>query len=121
MSTKPHLIGSSAPRKDAWGKANGSALYTTDIGLSEKRHGALLRSPYHHARVLSIDISEAQTQPGVRCVLTAKDIPGAKTFGPLLQDQPVLAMEIVRHIGEPVALVVADTRALARQATAKIS
>lgn len=120
MLTKPELIGSSAPRKDARGKTDGSARYAADVPLDKKYHGALLRSPHHHARILSIDKSKAQSRPGVVAVLTAGDIPGAKTFGPLLRDQPVLAADVVRHVGEPVALVVAETQDQARRAAEEI-
>ncbi|HEX9012121.1 MAG TPA: molybdopterin cofactor-binding domain-containing protein, partial [Anaerolineaceae bacterium] len=120
MTSELRIIGRSEPRKDAWAKVSGTAQYTADIPARELRYGALLRSPHHHARILNIDPSAARSLPGVVAVLTWKDVPGEKTFGPFVQDQPVLAMDVVRHVGEPVALVVAASRSLARRAAALI-
>ena len=97
-------------RKDAWGKVTGEAHYTDDIPLADLLHGGLLRSPHHHARIGAIDVSSALQVDGVVAVLTADDIPGEKTFGPILQDRPVLAFDVVRHLGEPVVLVLAKDR-----------
>jgi CO/xanthine dehydrogenase Mo-binding subunit len=103
-------------RKDAWGKVTGQARYTDDISLSGLLHGGVLRSPHHYARILKIDIRPALQIEGVVAVLTAKDIPAEKTFGAILQDRPVLAFDMVRHIGEPVALVLAESRHAVGQA-----
>jgi len=116
MPADLRLIGKSEPRKDAWSKVNGSAQYTADIPMPNLHFGALARCPYHHARILSIDTGPARAIPGVLAVLTCADVPGEKTFGPFVQDQPVLAVDVVRHVGEPVALVVATSTAQARQA-----
>jgi xanthine dehydrogenase molybdenum-binding subunit len=120
MATELQIVGRSAPRKDAWAKADGAAQYTADIPASDMRHGALVRSTQHHAKILSVDASAARSQPGVLVVLTSQDVPGEKIFGPLVQDQPVLAFDSVRHVGEPVALVVAESRAQARRAAETI-
>ncbi len=120
MEAELKLIGNSAPRKDAWPKAAGVAAYTADIVLPETRFGVLVRSPHHHARVLEIDSSQAMSAPGVIAILTANDVPGARVFGALVQDQPVLAINEVRHIGEPVALVIAKTRDEAREAARRV-
>ena len=120
MDAELTTIGKREPRKDAWAKAAGSAEYTADIRLPGTCYAALVRSPYHHARILEIDPSQAAGEEGVVAVLTAKDVPGAKTFGPFLQDQPVLATEEVRHIGEPVALVIASSQAAARRAAESV-
>jgi CO/xanthine dehydrogenase Mo-binding subunit len=113
MTSHPHAIGQSVPRKDARDKVTGAALYTADLRPDDLRFGAVLRSPHHFARIRSIDPSGAQAAPGVIAVITAADIRGAKTFGPIISDQPPLAAGVVRHVGEPVALVVAETRAAA--------
>ncbi len=120
MTAELHLIGASQPRKDGWAKAMGAARYTADIPLQNLRYGALLRSPHHHARILELDASAARSLPGVLAVLTSQDVPGDQTFGAIVQDQPVLAIDEVRHLGEPVALVVAKSQALARQAAESI-
>jgi xanthine dehydrogenase D subunit len=82
--------------------------------------GFTLRSPHAHARIVSVDISEALAQAGVHAVMTHEDLPAAKTYGLEIQDQPVLAEGVVRFHGEPVALVAADHPETARRAAAKI-
>ncbi len=116
MADETVTIGKSERRKDAWDKVTGAAEYVADIPLDGIAHGALVRSPRHFARILNIDTHLAENAPGVLRVLTAKDIPGAKTFGALLPDQPTLAIDIVRHLGEPLALVVAESRRAAVKA-----
>ena len=116
MNADLKTIGRSELRKDAWLKASGEAAYTADIFLHNTHFGALVRSPYHHAKVLSINASGALNLPGVLAVLTAQDVPENRVFGSLVKDQPVLAMNEVRHIGEPVAVVVAESMSIARKA-----
>ena len=116
MTAELQIIGKSAPRKDSWAKVTGTAQYTADIPLKGLCYGTLVRSPHHHARIRWIDTSEARSLPGVEAVLTSQDVPGSKTFGPFVQDQPVLAIDEVHHQGEPVVLVVAKSKAAARQA-----
>ena len=119
MVAKSSLIGNPEIRKDAAGKVNGAAQYTADLPLQNVISGVMVRSPHHHARILFINKEAALQLPGVLAVLTAADVPGQKTFG-LIPDQPVLAGEEVRHIGEPVALVIAVDRAIAQQAAARV-
>jgi CO/xanthine dehydrogenase Mo-binding subunit len=109
-------VGKAEPRKDAWEKVTGAAQYVADIPLPSLYHAVLVRSPHHHARISKIDKTAAQKAPGVVSVLTAEDIPGAKVFGPLIPDQPSLAIDKVRHIGEPVAIVIAETKEVAQSA-----
>ena len=82
--------------------------------------GVTLRSPHPSARILSVDITEALKTAGVFAVLTHDDVPGAKYYGLEHQDQPVLAIDVVRYQGEPIALVAADHPETARQAMKKI-
>ncbi|RJP48062.1 MAG: xanthine dehydrogenase family protein molybdopterin-binding subunit [Anaerolineaceae bacterium] len=109
-------LGKSELRKDARGKVTGAAEYVADIKLDNVLYGAAARSGIHHGRILSIDTAVAQAAPGVVRVLTAADIPGEPNFGALVQDQPALAGTLVRHFGEPLALVVATSKAAAYQA-----
>src|SRR5262249_56520556 len=81
--------------------------------------GKILRSPYPHARIVRIDSSRAKSQPGVMAVLTASDIPNVLT-GRRLQDMPMLARDRVRFIGEKVAVVAAEDRDVAEEATQMI-
>jgi len=110
------ILGSSPPRVDARAKVDGSARYVADIAPENLAAGVALRSPHHHARILSIDTSAAEKLPGLLSVITHADVPGASMYGALIQDRPVLAKEVVRFIGEPVALVVAKTRSTAEEA-----
>ncbi|MFC1996417.1 xanthine dehydrogenase family protein molybdopterin-binding subunit [Chloroflexota bacterium] len=109
-------LGKSERRKDAWDKVTGAAKYVADIPLDGYAHGAIVRSTHHFARIQNIDVQHAKAMPGVLRVLTAVDIPGAKTFGALLPDQPSLAIDFVRHLGEPVALVIAKNKQAAVKA-----
>ena len=81
--------------------------------------GATLRSPYPYARLLTIDLKRAQAMPGVHAVLGAWDVPDNR-FGAINRDQPVLADDYVRYVGEPIAIVAADNPELARRAAAAI-
>lgn len=109
-------VGESIVRKDAISKVKGIPLYTDDFRLEGTLEGKLLLSSHPHARIISIDIRDAEKAPGVVAVLTAKDIPGRKTMGLIIPHQPVLADHIVRFVGDPVALVLAETEEQAEAA-----
>jgi CO/xanthine dehydrogenase Mo-binding subunit len=113
-------IGESARRIDGAPKVTGGYAYGTDVRVAGMVFGAALRSPYAAARIRSIDTAAAKRVPGVLAVLTAADLPAARTFGLELCDQPVLAGDVVRYEGEPVAIVAAETREEARWALALI-
>src|SRR5260370_11846801 len=83
--------------------------------------GVTLRSPHPYAKISSIAIGEALATGGVYAVLTHADVPGQNVCGLELADQPVLAADVVRYQGEPVALVAADHPEIARQAAKKIA
>ncbi len=115
------LIGKSEIRKDAHAKVTGKAQYIDDMPVEGLLHGVVLRSPHHHARIVKIDSAKAKALPGVVAVVTSADVPGEKKFGALVPDRPALAVEVVRHIGEPVAIVVAETKTAARRALQAIN
>lgn len=119
MDAKLRVIGQPAPRKDSLIKTTGKALYTADVSLPETQYGVLVRSPYHHARILVIHKDAALQVAGVTAVLTSKDIPGIQKFG-MIPDQPVLALEETLHLGQAVALVIASTRQAAELAAKKV-
>ncbi|MDP6475885.1 MAG: xanthine dehydrogenase family protein molybdopterin-binding subunit [Alphaproteobacteria bacterium] len=115
MSDIESAIGKSPPRLEAAEKAAGQALFSGDMVLPGMLHGALLTSPYAHARILSYDASAALAHPGVKAVVTAEDITGG-AIGPLVRDEYALARGKTRYIGEPVAAVAAESEAIARLA-----
>ncbi|MEN6368979.1 MAG: xanthine dehydrogenase family protein molybdopterin-binding subunit, partial [Thermotogota bacterium] len=120
MEKRTTLIGTSVPRPDAVDKVRGEARYVDDLAFPGMIHVAVVRSPHPHARVLSIDASEALGDPNVICVVTHKDVPGANVVHVIYDDQPALADGIVRYIGEPVALVGAMSRRTARKAALEV-
>ena len=113
-------VGDSTPRVDGVPKVTGEFAYSSDLQAAGMLWGQTLRSPHAHARIVSIDISEAVGMPGVHGVLTHEDVPGEKRYGLEFPDQPVLAYERVRYFGEPVALVAAEHPEQARRAAARI-
>jgi CO/xanthine dehydrogenase Mo-binding subunit len=83
-------------RRDATPKVTGRFAYSSDLEAADMLWGHTVRSPHAHARVVSIDVSEAVTMPGVHAVLTHEDVPGKKLYGLEFPDQPVLAIDRVR-------------------------
>src|SRR2546429_3772842 len=114
-------IGESVRRIDGIPKVKGEFEYASDLRRDGMLWGAPLRSPHPHARIVSVDVSAAAAEPGVCAVLTAADVPGKKTFGLDVQDQPVLAADVVRYAGEAVAIVAAEDPELARSALKAIT
>jgi CO/xanthine dehydrogenase Mo-binding subunit len=113
-------VGDSTPRVDGVPKVTGEFAYSSDLQAAGMLWGHTLRSPHAHARIVSIDVSQAVGMPGVHAVLTHEDVPGEKRYGLEFPDQPVLAYERVRYFGEPVALVAAEHPEEARRAAARI-
>ncbi len=117
----PELIGQSIPRLDGPQKVTGKAIYTDDIKLPGMLHGALLRSPFPHARIKRIDVSKALALPGVKDVIVGADTPQVK-YGnwrlvPNSQDELPLAVDKVRFVGDEVAAVAAVSHDIAVKAT----
>lgn len=113
-------VGTSARRPDGEPKVRGDFAYSSDMRWEGMVWGKTLRSPHPHARIRSIDTSEAALMPGVAAVLTHEDVPGSKTYGMKVSDQPVLAGDRVRYQGEPVAIVAAEHPETARRALERI-
>jgi CO/xanthine dehydrogenase Mo-binding subunit len=109
-------IGASPLRQDGVPKVKGEFAYSSDLWADGMLWGTTLRSPHPYARLRSLDPSRALALPGVRAVLSHEDVPGRKTYGLEVPDQPVLAMDVVRYQGEPVAIVAADHPETARRA-----
>ena len=113
-------VGESLRRVDGAPKVKGQFLYGSDLWAEDMLWGFTVRSPHPHARIRAIDISQALTYPGVHAALVAADVPGKKTYGLEIVDQPVLAWERVRYQGEPVALVAATDLETAKRAAERI-
>jgi xanthine dehydrogenase D subunit len=113
-------VGDSVRRPDGIPKVKGDFAYASDLWADRMLWGSTLRSPHPRARIRSIEIAAALAVPGVHAVLTHDDVPGRKTYGLEIPDQPVLAWEDVRYQGEPIALVAADHPETARQAAKRI-
>jgi CO/xanthine dehydrogenase Mo-binding subunit/aerobic-type carbon monoxide dehydrogenase small subunit (CoxS/CutS family) len=109
-------LGASVMDYDGVEKANGTLIYADDIYLEGMLYLKAVWSPHPHAQVLNVDTRAAEAVPGVVRVLTARDVPGPNRFGVLKRDQPVLADDRVRFIGDAVALVVADSDLIADKA-----
>jgi carbon-monoxide dehydrogenase large subunit len=95
-------------------KVTGHAIYGVDVALPGMLHGAVVRSPYPHARIVAIDTSAAEKAPGVKAVVTGKDFP--HLFGAAIKDQPFLAIDRVRYVGDPVVAVAATSEREAQYA-----
>ncbi len=108
-------VGRSVRRVDALAKVTGQAKYPADFSLPGMRHAKVVWAGEPHARIQAIDTSAALALPGVVAVLTGRDVP-CNEFGLIENDQQVLAADVVRWVGEPVAVVVAETEVLAEQA-----
>jgi CO/xanthine dehydrogenase Mo-binding subunit len=112
-------VGQRASRPDGRLHGLGQTKYIDDLTFPHMIFAKVLRSEHAHARIISIDTSEAEAMPGVLATLTGKEIP-VNSFGPTLQDQPVLADSVVRHRGDGVAAVAAVTEQIAADALEKI-
>ena len=108
-------LGVEIPQVTARAKVLGRAVYAGDIKLAGMLHGKVLRSPYPHARIVSVDTSAARALPGVKAVVTGEDSPAA-LWGVHHKERPTLAKGVVRFAGEEVAAVAAVTEEIARDA-----
>ncbi|HUG76913.1 MAG TPA: xanthine dehydrogenase family protein molybdopterin-binding subunit, partial [Burkholderiales bacterium] len=131
MSTR--YFGAPVPRNEDARLLTGRALFVDDVELPGMLHAAFVRSPHAHARIRAIDVSAALRREGVVAVYTAQDLGDYWKPGPLLVPPPPiagavfnercqvpLAKDKVRHAGEPVALVIAESRYLAEDAAAEV-
>lgn len=114
--SEEQVVGKSMPQLGSVEKATGQAIYTDDLTFDNLHHAAILRSPFAHARIISIDTSAAMALPGVKAVLTGGEY--TERFGvlPISYDETALAVDRVRHVGEGVCAVAATSRDIARQA-----
>ena len=101
------VIGKNNPKIDGLAKATGEAIYTDDIQLPNMLHAKILRSPYAHAKIKSIDTTKAESLEGVHAVLIGSELPIKYGVIPWTPDENVLAVDKVRFIGDEVAAVAA--------------
>jgi len=127
---KNTFIGSPMERREDLRFLRGRGTYVDDLCPAGLLHAVILRSSVAHGRIVSIDTSAAAKVPGVRSVITAKDMPGGPPIVPMrLQplpefkpfEQPVVAHDKVRYVGEPIAVVLADSVAIGEDALEKIA
>ncbi len=123
--TKRRLVGSSVPRREDARLLLGGGSYIDDLSFPGQGHMVFVRSPFAHATIGDVDVSQAQSMPGVRSALTARDINEAglrpltchtSIPGQCDVERPIIAARHVRHVGEIVATVTADTKSQARDA-----
>ncbi len=96
-------------RPDGPEKTTGELRYLTDLSVPGMLYGKVLRSPFPHALVLDIRTSRAERAPGVKAVITHRDVPGLNGFGIVTPDQPVLCADRVRYVGDAIAAVAAES------------
>jgi CO/xanthine dehydrogenase Mo-binding subunit len=112
------VVGKAVPRVDGRAKVTGTAKYTVDLAEPGMLHAAVARSTCPHGRLLRVDTSSALAVPGVVCAVTGADLQGLRPFyGHIITDHPVMAIDKVRFVGEPICVVVArDARTAHRAA-----
>jgi CO/xanthine dehydrogenase Mo-binding subunit len=114
-------VGQDVPRIDAQAKVTGATVYAGDLEIPGMVYGRVLRSPFAHARIRSIDTSAAKRLSGVVAVLTGDDVLDINPYyGHAIKDRPLIAIDRVRFAGEPVAAVAAETLSIAEEALALI-
>ena len=114
-------VGISVPRVDGIEKVTGGAKFTGDLAFPEMLEAKVLRSPLPHAAIEAIDISKAQLLPGVVAILTRDDLTDIDPhYGNCLRDRAVVAIDKVRFVGEPVAVVAAEDGLTAEEALSLI-
>jgi len=114
-------VGAATPRIDGVEKVTGAAKYTGDLAFADILEAKVLRSPFPHARILSIDTRRAAALPGVAAILSRDDLQDIDPYyGNCLRDRAVVATDKVRFVGEPVAVVAAESGLIAEAALALI-
>lgn len=115
------VVGRSVPRLDGHAKVTGRALYTGDLSIPGMVSGVILRSTVAHARLRAVRTEEAEAVAGVVAILTGADLAGTDPYyGHAVKDRPVIAIDRVRYVGEPVAAVAAVDLRAAREAAERI-
>jgi CO/xanthine dehydrogenase Mo-binding subunit len=119
MKSKLNVIGKSIPRVDSYAKATGQTKFISDLSRPGMLYGKILFSDRPHAKIVSIDTSQAEEMPGVETVITSVNTPN-RLYGIYLHDRYVFAQDRVRFVGDPIAAVAAVSEKLATEALEKI-
>src|SRR5215218_1491577 len=123
QATETPQVGRSVPRLESWLKVTGRAEYVHNLRLPGMLYGKIFRSTVAHGRIKRIDFAQAQALAGVYRVITSREIREVVPdpyFGPAFHDQPILAIDKVRYVGEPVAVVLASDPHIADAAVQEI-
>ncbi|HSA70783.1 MAG TPA: xanthine dehydrogenase family protein molybdopterin-binding subunit [Burkholderiales bacterium] len=119
QSTETPQVGRSVPRLESWLKVTGRAEYVHNLRLPGMLYGKIFRSTVAHGRIKRVDVAAAQALAGVYRVVTAEEVKSVipePYYGPAFHDQPILALDKVRYVGEPVAVVLASDPHVAEEA-----
>jgi CO/xanthine dehydrogenase Mo-binding subunit len=119
QSTETGQVGRAVPRLESWLKVTGKAEYVHNLRLPGMLYGKIFRSTVAHGRIKRIDVTAARAVAGVHSVVTAEEVKALVPepyYGPAFHDQPVLAVDKVRYVGEPVAVVLASDPHVAEEA-----
>ena len=110
------IVGSNKARIDALDKVLGRPVFAGDQEIDGALYAVIYRSPRPHAWIRGIDVKGVLSLPGIVRVISSTDIPGEKLFGAIKKDQPCLAQDRVRYVGEPILVIVGETEEVARKA-----
>jgi carbon-monoxide dehydrogenase large subunit len=122
----PKLVGARVKRREDPRLITGKGTYVDDIELPRMAHMAVVRSEHAHARLVNVDVSAARSMPGVLLVMTAADVPipsmpGVPVDPEKVPAHPPLATDKVRHVGDPIAVIIAETRYQAKDAAEAVT
>ena len=119
LTANDGAMGNSCIRTDGYAKVTGRAVFTDDFHHETQHllYGKFVWPAYAHARLLRVDTSEAKKMPGVAAIATAADVPGRNLFGQgYFPQQPIIAADVIRYVGDPIAVVYAESEAQAEAA-----
>ena len=120
LNFKSKLAGKTIPHDSALGHVTGEALFVDDITpVKNELIVDFISSPVAHGNIKSLNSKELAQQDGIAGVFTHKDIPGENLYGPVVQDEPILASDIVQYVGQPVAIIAGESHKAIREAKKK--
>ncbi len=108
-ASRTQVVGQGVTRLDAAAKVQGQARYADDLSFPGMLYVKVIRAERPHAHIASLDLSRVEAHPQVACVVTSQDIPGENVVPVIYRDMPLLADGVVRYVGEPLALIGAET------------